>query len=296
MKVDNAHASDRQQLAIAKLEYADLQPGQEVTVAGCFFGYVLEHIYAEDGFQMFVIGDQVQHPQELTLLFKGSSGLIKGNPETWTNEWLQTNFPILMAMLFGSPHPPSQLETAGRELNRILKKYRSAKAYLYGHSLGAINLQYALAHCRHIGQVKRANLYEGPNLFNLFNHRERKHIRAFKHKSFNFVDVYDPVTLGYSDQRHLVGRLRYIKSNFNPPIAAHMWAGYQFDKSGTLVVQDIDERFRKKAMLYQTAVSQGQEWQDKLREKPTSSFLRTFKREELQARLASVIKYNQFVK
>ena len=293
--VDNAHASDREQVAIAQLEYADLQPGQEVFLTGRFFGYVIDHVYKADGFQMFVIADQGQQPRELTILFKGSSGLIKGNPETWTTEWLQTNFPILMAMLFGSPNPPSQLQTAVRELNRILKQYPRASAYLYGHSLGAINLQYALAHCRYIGQVKRVNLYEGPNLFGLLNHHERKHVRAFKHKTYNFVDVYDPVTLGYIDARQLVGQLRYVKSSFNTPIAAHMWGGYQFNAAGSLLTQRIDERFKVKAEMYQKAMSQGQDLQEKLTAQ-RQTFLRSFKREELQARLADVIKYNKFGK
>lgn len=287
--MDNAHQNDREQLAIARLEYAQLTVGQSVSLADRLFGYVLEHVYEADGFQLFVIADRPTQPQEITVLFKGSSGLIKGTPETWTNEWLDTNLPISLAMLFRTPMPPSQLQTAARVLNRVLKQYASASAYLYGHSLAAINLQYALAHCRFIGQVKRANLYEGPNLYGLFNGQERKHVRAFKHKTNNFVDVYDPITLGYTDARHLVGQLRYLDSNWNPPIVAHMWGGYRFDQDGRLLTRRIDQRFMKKADLYRRMFNQGQalhaSWDENWQ-----AIEQEFKRADFQTRWAKVLK------
>ena len=253
----NRNLTDQQRVAVAKAEYQLLNPGDEIQVDHQRFGKVVNHLYTDDGFQMYVIENRPQ--AEYTLLFKGSSGLLKGNPETWSNEWLATNFPIGWALLFQRNAVPSQLKTAARELNRVLKRNPAARFYLYGHSLGAINIQYALSHCRHLGQVKRADIYEGPNMFWLLNQRERKHVRKFKHKVHNYVDVYDPITVAYVDGRHLVGKLHYVNSKRLPPITQHMWGGYTFDDHGRLRTRPLDAVFIKRAQLGQRWMKSGHE-------------------------------------
>lgn len=114
------------------------QVGVPIKVGRYPLGQVLAHIYEPDGFQLFVIGPAVQ-PRELVLLFKGSSGLRKGNPTTWNDEWLATNLPLLQALLRHQRHIPSQLQTAARVLNGLVAQYPRAKFFIYGHSLGAIN-------------------------------------------------------------------------------------------------------------------------------------------------------------
>lgn len=68
---------------------------------------------------MFVIENRLG--REYTLLFKGSSGLIKGTPRTWTDDWLSTNLPIGWSFLFQRGQVPDQLVEAARLLNRFLK-------------------------------------------------------------------------------------------------------------------------------------------------------------------------------
>lgn len=255
MKMMNRELTDLQRVAVAKLEYQLLEPGQMVRLEGTIFGQVLRHIYTNHGFQMFVIENRPG--QEYTLLFKGSSGLIKGTPRTWTDDWLSTNLPIGWSFLFQKGQVPDQLVEAARLLNEVLRQRPGAKFYLYGHSLGSINLQYALSHCNHIGQVKRVDLYEGPNIFALFNHREQHHVRKFKHKVYNYVDIYDPITVGYFDRRHMVGKLCYIQSKLYPPITQHMWGGYQFDARGRLLTQAVNETFFKRAEFDQRWMSSG---------------------------------------
>ena len=255
--MDNRNLTDLERVMVAKLEYQLLEPHQLVTIAEQPFGRVVQHVHTADGFQMFVIENRPQ--TEYTLLFKGSSGIIKGTPETWTNEWLATNFPIGWAMLFLHGEIPQQLKTAARELNRVLHQYEHAQFYLYGHSLGSINVQYALSQCHHIGQIKRADIYEGPNIYWLLNQHERKHVRKYKHKVYNYVDIYDPITIGYVDRRRLVGKLRYVASTLLPPISQHMWGGYNFNASGQLKTLPIDQIFLKRSTFDQHWMSNGHE-------------------------------------
>lgn len=253
----NRELTDEQRVEVAKMEYQLLKPQQKLQLAGHFFGRVLFHIYTASGLQMYVIENRPA--KEYTVLFKGSSGIIKGTPRTWTDEWLSTNFPIGWSMLVQHGAIPDQLQDAARKLNWVCRQFPHARLYLYGHSLGSINLQYALSRCRHIGQVQRADIYEGPNIFALFNHHERHHVRKFKHKVFNYVDIYDPITVGYVDRRHLVGQLRYVQSKRYPPIAQHMWGGYRFNSRGQLVTQRINAAFVQRAVVGQRLMSDGHE-------------------------------------
>lgn len=44
---------------------------------------------------------------------------------------------------------PSQLKTAARFLNKTISQFPGKQINIYGHSLGAINAQFALANCHH---------------------------------------------------------------------------------------------------------------------------------------------------
>lgn len=73
--MNNQYLTDEQRVNVAKMEYQLLKPGQELHLDGHYFGVVLRHIYTDDGFQAFLIGDRQQDPHCLTMLFKGSSGM-----------------------------------------------------------------------------------------------------------------------------------------------------------------------------------------------------------------------------
>lgn len=283
--MNNQYLTDEQRVNVAKMEYQLLKPGQELHLDGHYFGVVLRHIYTDDGFQAFLIGDRQQDPHCLTMLFKGSSGMLNGTPDTLNNEWLNTNFPILWAMLFQHHQVPTQLITAARVLNQQLQKYPHAKFYLYGHSLGAINLQYALAHCHYLGRIKQASLYEGPNLYIVMNHKEQRRVRKFKHKVDNYVDVNDPVTLGYYDGRHLIGKLHYVDTDMLPPVTAHMWGGYHFWSSGRLMTKPMDDHFAQTALRQQQLMTYGRSMNANWREWRAAAEER---RNEFQERLQSL--------
>lgn len=256
--------SDKQRVTLTLMEYNNLEIGEKIQVDQFTIGYVQEHIYTEDGFQCYVIVDNPKKVHELTLLFKGSTGLRYLSKKTFTDEWLATNLPILKAMLLRNGIIPSQLKTASKSLKLIIKRYPGAKIYIYGHSLGSINAQYALANSKHIGRFGNIYLYEGPNIYLLLNRQQKKRIKRLRSRIFNYIDIYDPVTLGFVNNHDMVGQLKYIDSKLITPIRQHMLAAYEFDDFGNLKTKTIDENFMKSAKSFEIMMSMINSWQVKL--------------------------------
>lgn len=240
----NQLLTDRQRVQLTKKAYEKLELGQRVTIDQNLIGIVANSIYAADGLRAFVI----TNPTEVTLLFKGSYGFLKGNPTTWHDEWLKTNLPLLLAMLINERRIPSQLKTAAKLLNETLRQFKDGRFYIYGHSLGSINAQYALANCHHPQRIGAAYLYEGTNIWPLLTSAQRRRVSQMQTRIFNYVDIYDPVTLGLTSSHHMVGKLRYIDSQpLKNPIKQHLWGGYHFDKSGKLKLRTVDQAFLKES-------------------------------------------------
>ena len=135
----NEELTDLDRVELTKLSYEALNVGETVVVAGKKIGQLTRDVYAKDGMQAFLI----ENNNEITVLFKGSYGFKKGNATTWRDEWLNTNWPIFLAMLTNQRQVPSALVTASRYLNRWLEEFPDGHFYIYGHSLGAINAEYA---------------------------------------------------------------------------------------------------------------------------------------------------------
>lgn len=110
--------------------------------------------------------------------------------------------------------------------------------FLYGHSLGSINAQFALANCHYPEQIGAAYLYEGPNLYWLLDAKQRQTTTLLRCQIFNYIDPLDVVALGYTDMEHTIGLLRVIDSMMTSPINQHMWGGYQFDKQQNLLLKN----------------------------------------------------------
>lgn len=240
----NKKLTDLERVALTKKSYEELQLGERVTVGNHFIGIVTNSVYEEDGLRAFVI----TNPNEVTILFKGSYGFVKGNPTTWRDEWLRTNLPILVALLANEKKIPSQLNSASKLLNTTIHQFKGGHFYIYGHSLGSINAQYALANCRHPEAITGAYLYEGTNIWLLLNQKQRRKVSDMRQKIFNYVDIYDPVTLGITASHHMIGQLCYVDSQPMKPIKQHMWGGYQFDESGNLKLREVDEAFLEESM------------------------------------------------
>ncbi|GFP09561.1 hypothetical protein LHEJCM20397_15420 [Lactobacillus helveticus] len=51
------------------------------------------------------------------------------------------------------------------------RHFSAGVVHIYGHSLGAINAQFALANCHHPEAIGAAYLYEGTNIWLLFTQK-----------------------------------------------------------------------------------------------------------------------------
>ena len=109
--------------------------------------------------------------------------------------------------------------------------------------MGSINAQFALANCTHPEAIAAAYLYEGTNIWLLLTPKERRRVAQMRERIFNYVDIYDPVTLGITETHHMVGKLCYVDSEPMQPIKQHMWGGYQFNPDGSLKLRKIDQAF-----------------------------------------------------
>lgn len=247
----NEELTDLDRVELTKLSYEALNVGETVKVAGKTIGQLTRDVYAKDGMQAFLI----ENGNEITVLFKGSYGFKKGNATTWRDEWLKTNWPIFLAMLTDQRQVPSALITASRYLNRWLEEFPDGHFYIYGHSLGAINAEYALANCRFPDQIAGAYLYEGTNIWRLLTHKERQLVAQLRGKINSYVDIYDPVTLGYTASKRMVGKLHYVDSLPMNPIKQHMWGGYRFDDQGNLLEKEVDQRFLDSSKMQQAFLS-----------------------------------------
>lgn len=235
----NDQLTDKQRIELTKKSYDELELGEEVVIDGHDIGTVCRSVYAQDGMRAFVISN----PNEVTILYKGSYGIKKGNPHTWRDEWLKTNLPILRALLSQKRIIPHQLKSAARLLNQTCNQFKGSRIYIYGHSLGAINAQFALANCHHLQAIGAAYLYEGTNIWLLLKPKEKRQVAKMREKIYNYVDIYDPVTLGITETHHMVGKLRYVDSEPMKPIKQHMWGGYSFNADGSLKLRKIDQAF-----------------------------------------------------
>ena len=256
-KMINQNLTDWQRVQLAELEYHDWQPNQDVLLPdGKVIGSVIEIFSTDDGFRATVV--QSLDEDEITVLFRGSSGFRKGDPTTWTNEWLRVNLPVSNAIINQVPDVPQELWTASKNFNQLLDKHPNATFYLYGHSLGSINAQFALANCHQPNQIGQAFLYEGPNLYWLLDKKQRQTATQLRGQILNYIDPLDVIAMGYIDMQHTIGLLKVVDSAMTSPINQHMWGGYQFDKHQRLLLKNEAWRSRR-AIIHQqliTAVQQ----------------------------------------
>lgn len=224
----NQTLTDWQRMKLAQLEYYDWKVDDEVVLPdGTVIGQVVKIIATADGFRATVIQST---DTEIAVLFRGSSGVRKGDPTTWTNEWLRVNLPIGDAIIHQVPTVPDEMWTAVQSFNQLLASNPHTNFYIYGHSLGSINAQFALANCRYPQQIQHADLYEGPNIYWLLSEQQRRVALNLRTRIFNYIDPFDVIALGYLDRQHTIGLLQVVDSNMTSPINQHMWGGYQFDR------------------------------------------------------------------
>ncbi|EUJ31231.1 hypothetical protein MFLO_09257, partial [Listeria floridensis FSL S10-1187] len=86
--------------------------------------------------------------KEVTILYRGSTEInqIKEEPRDVLNDWLGNDLIMGTAILNGGEAPATpQLVSSADTLQTAMQTYPNAKIYVYAHSLGSMNGQYALA-------------------------------------------------------------------------------------------------------------------------------------------------------
>ncbi|MBL6440096.1 DUF2974 domain-containing protein [Streptococcus suis] len=239
--------SDRNRVDIAKQEYEDYEDGQEVKIdeGKVTIGTVRKVLKDATGLDGYV----VEEPDgNVIVLFQGSKGPGK---EGAAADWLDNDLPMAHNIISNKSEVTPQLQSASRTLNQVLKDYPNAQITVYGHSLGSMNAQYALATVSDIDRIAGAYIYNGPNVYPALTEDEKARVNALKYRIHNYIDQKDFVPIGYSGKdapgykspagtsEGAIGIVYRVdsKTNLNP-IDQHVWGGYQWNADGSLKVKE----------------------------------------------------------
>ena len=176
--------------------------------------------------------------EEITILYKGSTAPGKGaDNEDAKRDWLENDAPMAKKIMLGEKGATGQLEASSDYLKEMMEKYPNAKINIYGHSLGSMDAQYALANVTDYSRIKSANIYNGPNIYSTLTEEQKINVSALYDKINNYVDSRDLVGLGYKKGEGTVGKTYNFsgESSGINKIDQHNWGGYRFDKNGNLI-------------------------------------------------------------
>ena len=204
---------DDPQLQIGMTQYKkDMEEGRDVyTQNGQLVGTVTQ-VYDNEhgnGEQVYaVVSDPTQDPsevQEVTVLFRGSAGPDKLLSRDFWNDWVENDLPIGLR-IFAQDHPnytqdhdhaSGQLKAASAALDEIMTIYPNAKFNLYGHSLGSMDTQYAIANLseENIGRIVSAHIYNGPNIYGILDNHQKARVDSIKGLIYNYADPKVPISM-----------------------------------------------------------------------------------------------------
>ena len=176
--------------------------------------------------------------EEITILYRGSTAPGKGADNADAKrDWLDNDAPMAKKIMLGEKGATGQLEASSDYLKEMMEKYPNAKINIYGHSLGSMDAQYALANVKDYSRIKSANIYNGPNIYSTLTEEQKINVSALYDKINNYVDSRDLVGLGYNKGEGTVGKTYNFsgESSGFDKVDQHMWGGYRFDKNGNLI-------------------------------------------------------------
>ena len=251
--------TDEERLKIALEEYEVSSIGEQVAIGKddeIVIGTVTQ-VYDNEhgnGEQVYaVVSDPTQDPsevQEVTVLFRGSAGPDKLLSRDFWNDWVENDLPIGLR-IFAQDHPnytqdhdhaSGQLKAASAALDEIMTIYPNAKFNLYGHSLGSMDTQYAIANLseENIGRIASAHIYNGPNIYGILDNHQKTRVDSIKGLIYNYADPKDPISMvgrqldkGSIDS---VGMVHFVDSKDTSIGDQHMTLGYQLDEDGKIKV------------------------------------------------------------
>ncbi|EBF5159886.1 TPA: DUF2974 domain-containing protein [Listeria monocytogenes] len=255
--------TDQERVELAKKEYSKLELKQEVNISISNrekkIGIVSQTINNKAaGQQTYIITEKYTPPtashierskvKEITVLYRGStaptlaSGLTpfhKDSLDVWT-DWGVNDIPTAIQITNGGGSTVTpQLKTSAETLKQTMKLYPNAQIYVYGHSLGSMNAQYAIADLdkKDIKRISGGFFYQGPNIYSNLTPKQQDTVKAINalNRLFNFVDRKDYVPIGYGIGDPTIGHLIEVESKKAGMVEQHMWGGYQFDEDGNVL-------------------------------------------------------------
>ncbi|EAD5841477.1 TPA: Mbeg1-like protein [Listeria innocua] len=255
--------TDQERVELAKKEYSKLELKKEVNISISNrekkIGIVSQTINNKAaGQQTYIITEKYTPPtashtersqvKELTILYRGStaptlaSGLTpfhKDSLDVWT-DWGLNDIPTAIQITNGGGSTVTpQLKTSAETLKQTMKLYPNAQIYVYGHSLGSMNAQYAIADLdkKDIKRISGGFFYQGPNIYSNLTPKQQDTVKAINalNRLFNFVDRKDYVPIGYGIGDPTIGHLIEVESKKAGMVEQHMWGGYQFDEDGNVL-------------------------------------------------------------
>ena len=254
--------SDETNMNIAKEEYKNREPGYILNTEDNEYLGTLSDVNDDrtnNGEQIYTYtrtegSDEIVSPdaplserekvEEITILYRGSTAPgIGADNEDARKDWLNNDVPMAEKIMLGEKGATGQLEASSDYLKEMMEKYPNAKINIYGHSLGSMDAQYALANVTDYSRIKSANIYNGPNIYSTLTEEQKINVSALYDKINNYVDSRDLVGLGYKKGEGTVGKTYNFSgesSGFNK-VDQHMWGGYRFDDNGNL----IDEKGKR---------------------------------------------------
>ncbi|MCQ55086.1 DUF2974 domain-containing protein [Listeria monocytogenes] len=256
--------TDQERVELAEKEYHKMKSGEAVNIPATnggikTIGIVSQKINNKStGEQSYIITDKYTPPtasisernkvKELTILYKGSTAPANGNfnvpkhPDykDVRKDWLSNDIPTAIQITNGGGSTVTpQLKTSAETLKQTMKLYPNAQIYVYGHSLGSMNAQYAIADLdkKDIKRIGGGFFYQGPNIYSNLTPKQQDTVKAINalDRLFNFVDRKDYVPIGYGIGDPTIGHLIEVESKKAGMVEQHMWGGYQFDEDGNVL-------------------------------------------------------------
>ncbi|HDU6498422.1 TPA: DUF2974 domain-containing protein [Listeria monocytogenes] len=256
--------TDQERVELAQKEYEDYKLKDKVKILKVngneqTIGIVSQKINNKStGEQSYIITDKYTPPtasiserskvKELTILYKGSTAPANGNLNVPKHpdykdvrkDWLSNDIPTAIQITNGGGSTVTpQLKTFAETLKQTMKLYPNAQIYVYGHSLGSMNAQYAIADLdkKDIKRISGGFFYQGPNIYSNLTPKQQDTVKAINalDRLFNFVDRKDLVPIGYGIGDPTIGHLIEVESKKAGMVEQHMWGGYQFDEDGNIL-------------------------------------------------------------
>ena len=232
-----AQYTDKENVEIAQQEYENHKVGYslETSGSGKYVGTLSDanNNRTNNGEQIFTYtktstgrdavpptasAEERAQVKEITIMYQGSASPsnLFTNPGEFGRDWFFNDAPEFLNIIKGgftgqSSKAPGQLEASAAYLKEMMEKYPNAKINLYGHSLGSMDVQYAIANVKDYDRINSVNIYQGPNIYTTLTPEQKANVSALYSKTNNYIDSNDLIGFGYNKGQGTVGKVYQFK-------------------------------------------------------------------------------------